>query len=74
MMSVFIHLTTMIFFCHVIGLSFIDLSNTSRDKEFPQDACSWCLEGSGDTMLLHNDVGFLELPFAVYAEYFCNLN
>jgi hypothetical protein len=47
----------------VIGLSFLDLSNTSRYKEFPRDVCSQDVEGSGDTMLLHVIVGFLELPF-----------
>jgi hypothetical protein len=51
-----------IFWC-VIGLSFLDLSNTSRDEEFPRDECSWGVEGSGDTMLLHDVVGWPELTF-----------
>jgi hypothetical protein len=53
-------------FLHLIGMSFWDLSNTSRDKEFPWDAFSWDVEGSGDTSLLHN----VE-HFAIFSEYFC---
>ena len=44
----------------MIGLSFVDLSNTLIDKEFPRDTCSRGVDGSGDTMLLHIIVGLLE--------------
>jgi hypothetical protein len=57
-------------FWHVIGLSFVDLSNTSRDGEFPWDAYSQGVEGSADTMLLHVVVGFLELSFCHFYRVF----
>ena len=43
----------------MIGLSFVDLSNTSKDEEFLQDAWSLDVVSSGETKLQHGVGGFL---------------
>ena len=73
MLSALIHLTTLPFLtCDWTVV--VDLSNTLRGKEFPQDACSRGVGGSGDTMLLLNVVGLLELQFSILVEYYHILN
>ena len=43
----------------MIGLSFVDLSNTLKDEEFRRDAWSLDVASSGGTMLLHGVGGIL---------------
>ncbi len=46
----------------MIGLSLIDLSNTSNDEEFLRDIQSWGVASSGETKLLRGVGGFLGMP------------
>ncbi len=44
----------------MIGLSFIDLSNASKEEEFLRDAWSLDVVSSGETKLLHDVLGIVE--------------
>ncbi len=50
-------------FWHEFGLSFWDLSNTSKDGLLPQERCSQDVEGSGDTWWYHTYGIYLVLTY-----------
>ena len=54
----------------MIGLSFLDLSNTSKDEEFLRDTWSLDVASSGGTTLLHGVAGIWYDHFAFVTEYF----